>query len=63
MGRVLGDDGFDPGPVRTELTRVGVSAEELGRLESRSRTILGRMAALQTELTGRTDFREVLEDA
>jgi hypothetical protein len=63
MGRALGDDRFDPEPVRSELTRIGLSAEEIGLLESRSRTILGRMAALQTELTGRTDFREVLEDA
>lgn len=63
IGEVLGDSGFDSKRIVRALQDADVEQQEIDAVRSGTRTILQRMADLQTEVTGNMSIREALENA
>jgi len=63
IGETLGDARFDSRKLERALIKADVGQQEIDAVRSNARTILQRMAALQTEVTGDMSIREALENA
>ena len=63
IGETLGDSRFDSNRVERALRKADVAQQEIDTVRANARTILQRMAELQTEVTGDMSIREALENA